>query len=367
MSRFDPALLNRIVVKVGSSSIVKPDGMVRLGFLGKLATTIVRLYGKGTMVVLVSSGAIALGAKRLGFSDRPTQITDKQACASVGQTELMTLYQTLFSALSFQAGQVLLTRDGLMDRRRYLNARETLLRLMEMNIIPIINENDSVSVDEIKFGDNDELSSLTAGLIDGDLLVLMTDVDGLYKAGNLVEQIDHDVHEFIDQVEDQQGVMGQGGMQTKLEAAGLCCEYGIPSMIIRGNGSVLDKALLGEKVGTYIKPKSKKMLSRDRWLANAAMTEGVLLIDAGAAKAVALGHKSLLPKGIDRIDGDFLRGGVVSLMAPDGKEIGRGIVRYSSEDLEKILGCHGSDIELVLGFTFGAKVVHQNDIVLFSS
>jgi len=369
--RFDPSSLHRIVIKVGSTSIVRPDGLVRLGFLGKLVTTVCQLHKQGANAIIVSSGAIAMGTIQLGRADRPVRIQEKQACASVGQTELMTLYQKLFSTLSMQTGQVLLTRDDLEDRRRYLNARETLLRLLELGIVPIVNENDSVSVDEIQFGDNDELSALVAGLIDADLLALLTDVDGLYDGdpqsdpnAKVIETVNQPIQELLDLAGNRGSAFGRGGMRSKLEAARLCRNFGIPCIVIRSNGSVLEQALRGEPVGTYFVPLSHKVDGRSRWLAKAAAVHGTLFLDEGATQAVTSGGKSLLPRGIAKIAGQFARGAVVILADERGKEIGRGVVHYGSADLERIIGKHGSEIESVLGFTFGDEVVHRDDIVL---
>ncbi len=369
--RFDPATLKRVVIKVGSSSIIQPDGPVRLGFLGKLATTIAELHGRGVQIVLVSSGAIALGRKRLGMEKKPVHIEDKQACAAAGQMELMSLYQNMLSTLSMQTGQVLLTRDDLEDRRRYLNARETLKRLLELGVLPIINENDSVSVDEIQFGDNDELSALVAGLVDADLLVLLTNVDGLFDANpkdnpdaKLIECIDCSADEYFDNADNRETDLGKGGMRSKLAAAQICRGFGIPCVIARSKGSILEKALNGESVGTYVQPLECHVGSRDRWLSKAAAVQGSLSLDPGAVEALTKNGKSLLPKGIVAVDGDFKRGAVLSITDDHGKEIGRGVARYNSRDLQRIMGKYAVEIESILGYTFGDCVVRQDDLAL---
>ena len=371
MKRFEQSSIHRLVIKLGSSSIIRADGIVRLGFLGKLVTTIGILRRSGVEIVLVSSGAIAMGAQLLNYEEPPVKISDKQACASTGQMELMTLYQKLFSSLKIKIGQVLLTRDDLEDRRRYLNARDTMFRLFDLGIIPIVNENDSVSVDEIKFGDNDEVSALVAGLVYADLLVLMTDVDGLYDADPLsdqearvIETVEGPIEQFIENARQTKSSFGSGGMHSKLEAAKLSHNYGIPCVIARAKGRTLKKVLAGENVGTLIAPAEKKVDGRARWIAKAAAVSGNIVLDQGAVDAVSTGHNSLLPKGIKSIEGDFLRGAVVVLSDPEDCEIGRGVVRYGREDLDKIIGKHGSEIESVLGFTFGDEAVHQHDLVL---
>jgi len=371
--RFDPASLKRVVIKVGSSSIIQPDGMVRLGFLGKLATTIAQFHRRGVHIILVSSGAIALGRKRLGMDKRPVRIEDKQACAAAGQMELMSLYQNMLSILSLQTGQVLLARDDLEDRRRYLNARETLGRLMELGVVPIINENDSVSVDEIQFGDNDELSALVAGLIDADLLVLLTNVGGLYDDNpktnpnaKLIEIIDRSPEEYFAYIDDKETALGKGGMRTKLGAAQICRGFGIPCVIARSKGSIVEKVLEGRPVGTYVEPLQCKVCSRNRWLAKAAAAAGGLSLDPGAVEALTKNGKSLLPRGIVKVEGSFKRGAVLALTDVKGVEIGRGITRYNSRDLQRIIGKFGNEIESILGYTFGDCVVRQDDIAFTS-
>jgi glutamate 5-kinase len=370
MPRFDPQQLRRVVFKVGTSSILKESGLVRLGFLGKLVTTIGRLHQRGVQCVLVTSGAIALGARQLGLAKRPVRVQDKQACAAAGQTELMALYQKLFSTITLQTGQVLLTRDALVDRRRYLHARETMLRLLEWGVVPVVNENDSVSVEEIQFGDNDELSALVAALIDADLLVLLTDVEGLYDAdpkeepkAKVIATIDEPIEDLLANISNRPTRFGRGGMKSKLLAAQYCRNCGIACVIAPSRADLLERVLAGEEIGSFVPP-GPKVDGRARWLARAASVEGEIRIDAGAEKALREKGKSLLPKGIVKIDGDFARGDAVVVADAEGREIGRGFVRYGSEDLARIVGKRGSEIESLLGFTFGDEVVHRDDLVL---
>ncbi len=370
MRRFDPTNLRRVVFKVGTSSILKENGLVRLGFLGKLVTTIGRLHADGVQVVLVTSGAIALGARQLGLPKRPVRVQDKQACAATGQTELMALYQKLFSTLALHTGQVLLTRDALDDRRRYLHARETVLRLLEWGVVPVVNENDSVAVEEIQFGDNDELSALVAALIDADLLVLLTDVAGVYDAdpkthpdARVIDQLTQPIEELLAMVDDHPSRFGSGGMRSKLLAAQYCRNCGIACIITGSRADQLDQLLAGERIGSFV-PSGPRVDGRARWLARAASVQGTIHVDAGAALALREKHKSLLPKGVIRATGAFVRGDTVRLMDPDGKEVGRGVARYGGADLALIRGKHGREIESVLGFTFGDEVVHRDDLVL---
>ena len=370
MLRFDPAKLRRVVFKVGTSSILKETGLVRLGFLGKLVTTIGRLHADGVGVVLVTSGAIALGARQLGLEKRPVRLQDKQACAAAGQTELMSLYEKLFSTLGIHTGQVLLTRDALEDRRRYLYARETMLRLLEWGVVPVVNENDSVAVDEIQFGDNDELSGLVAALIDADLLVMLTDVEGLYDAdpksspgAKIIDTLDQPIDELLDKVGGRPTRFGRGGMRSKLMAARFCRNCGIACIIAASRSNLLDPILAGEAVGSFVPP-GPRVDGRCRWLAKAATAQGSIKMDAGAAEALRLGKKSLLPKGVMSIKGEFSRGDAVILLDEKGREIGRGMARYASHDLARIKGKHGREIETVLGYTFGDEVVHRVDLAL---
>ncbi len=373
-ARFNPQMIERVVLKVGSSSIVGRDGEVRLGFLGQLVTLIGRLRATGRGVTLVTSGAIAMGYTRLGFPQRPTDIPSRQACAAAGQTELMTLYQKLLDTLGVQTGQVLLTREDFENRRRYLNAREALLKLMELGLVPVVNENDSVAVEEIQYGDNDLLSALVAGMVDADLLVLMTDVDGLYRTppdpgqrGELLDTLDGPIESWLAGVKDRENGLGSGGMRSKLEAANLARQYGIHCVIARSSGRVLADVLAGKSVGTYITPYDRKLPGRQRWLSAAAGTQGSLTLDAGAVRAVLEGGKSLLPIGVTKVTGTFLRGAVVGLEDGDGFELGRAAVRYRSDHLIRILGRQASEIEAILGYTFGDEVVHRDDMVLIQN
>ncbi len=360
-----------MVLKIGSSSIVRPDGLVRLGFLGRLVTTVAQLRQQDVSVVLITSGAIAMGTLQMRMPGRPTRIPDKQACAAVGQGALMALYQQLFTTVQLRVGQVLLTREDLQDRRRYLNARETLTRLLSLGVIPIINENDSVAVEEIQFGDNDMLSAMVAGLINADLLVLFTDVDGIYDVdprlradAKVIPMLEGPLDDLLNRVNENTSDHGTGGIRSKLMAGQLCRQFGIPCLITRGKAETLSKLLAGETAGTFIVPQARKSDSRARWLAKAAAVQGTLILDNGACAAVCEGGKSLLPSGIRGVEGDFVRGAVVNLVGPRRQKIGRGISRYAAEDLHKIAGMQSDQIEQMLGYTFGDEVIHRDDLVL---
>ncbi|RJO68495.1 MAG: glutamate 5-kinase [Myxococcales bacterium] len=372
MFRFDPKKLKRIVIKIGSSSIVGQDGAVRLGFLGELVALTGERVRNGAGVVLVTSGAIAMGFTRLGFAKRPADIPSRQACAAAGQTELMALYQTLFSANGQKAAQVLLTRDDIEDRRRYLNAREALSRLLALGLVPIINENDTVAVEEIVFGDNDRLSALVAGLVDADLLVLLTDVDGLCarppangEKPEVIRAIDGPLENLGAVVGRAPQKLGSGGMVSKLEAAKTCREYGIPCVIARSSGEALTRVLDGEEEGTFVAPLGRKILARERWLLRAAGVQGTLVVDDGAAAALRAG-KSLLPRGIAEAAGQFARGAVVEVKDESGAVVARGLARYAASDLRAILGKNTREIESILGYTYGSEAIHRDSLVLIN-
>ena len=371
--RFDPAKLRRVILKVGSNSIVSKNGEVRLGFLGELVTIISRLMKAGTGVVLVSSGAIAMGFTRIGLSKKPTDIPSRQACAALGQTELMSLYQRLFDAQGTRSAQVLLVRDDLEDRRRYLNAREALLKLIDLKVVPVVNENDSVGIEEIVYGDNDLLSALVAGAVDADLLVLLTDVEGLYDSppgvhhgAKLIHRVTGDIGVHLLSASGSSSGLGSGGMRSKLEAAALCSGLGIPTVISKADGTALGEVLSGGERGTFIPAVPRKVDSRRRWLSKAAQVQGTLTLDDGAVVAITQKQKSLLPTGITSVEGDFPRGAPISLCTTDGLEIGRGFSRYPADDLRRVIGKHGKAINRELGYTFGDEAVHKDDMVLIT-
>ena len=362
----------RIVVKVGSSILASVEKGLNHRAFAQLAKEISELKHQGVEVALVSSGAIAAGMGKLGYKTRPRSITQKQATAAVGQSRLMNIYETHFSRHQRMVAQVLLTRDDLSDRQRFLNARNTLLALLELGIVPIINENDTVVVDEIQFGDNDNLSALITNLIEADLLIILTDIDGLCDADPrmhpeakcipLVEDVDKDMG---DKVGGTAGGTTVGGMVSKVDAARKASRFGIPTVIASGRREgVLHQILKGKQVGTLILPKMETLSSRKHWIAFNLKPRGDIVVDAGAKKAIVQKGKSLLASGVVEINGDFDRGESVSCVGPLGREFARGLVNYSASELKRIKGLRSGQIEKMLGYKYSDEVIHRDDLVV---
>jgi glutamate 5-kinase len=362
----------RIVVKVGSSILASPEKGLHQEVFSHLAKEISELKRQGIEIVLVSSGAIAAGMEKLGYKTRPQSITQKQATAAVGQSRLMNVYEQYFSRSQQMVAQILLTHDDLSHRRRFLNARNTLMTLLELGIIPIINENDTVVVDEIKVGDNDNLSALVTNLIGADLLVILTNIDGLCDADPrlnpkarcipLVEDIDMDMGEIIG---DTEGEWNVGGMVSKIQAAKKASHFGIPTVIANGTRKeVLHQILKGKETGTFILPKLEALSSRKHWIAFNLKPQGDVIVDEGAKKAIVQRGKSLLPSGVVKVKGTFDRGDLISCLGPQGREFARGLVNYSAPELEKIRGLRSDKIEQVLGYKYSDEVIHRDDLVV---
>jgi glutamate 5-kinase len=362
----------RIVVKVGSSILASVEGGLHYDVFSRLTKEISELKRQGFEIVLVSSGAIAAGMEKLGYKTRPQAITQKQATAAVGQTRLMNIYESYFSRYQQMVAQVLLTHDDLSHRRRFLNARNTLLTLLELGIIPIINENDTVVVEEIKFGDNDNLSALITNLIGADLLIILTDIEGLCDSDprenpnarciSLVEDIDVDTREIAGGTKSETSV---GGMLSKIQAAQKASRFGIPTVVARGTKEeVLHQILKGKEIGTLILPKGEALSSRKHWIAFNPKPKGDLILDDGAKKAIIQKGKSLLPSGVVKIKGGFDRGDLVTCLGPRGKEFARGLVNYNAMELEKIKGLRSDQIESVLGYKYSDEVIHRDDLVV---
>jgi len=361
----------RIVVKVGSSILASVEKGLLYEVFSHLAKEISDLKRQGFEFVLVSSGAIAAGMEKLGYKIRPQAITQKQATAAVGQTRLMKIYEDYFSRYQQMVAQILLTHDDLSHRRRFLNARNTLLTLLELGIIPIINENDTVVVDEIKFGDNDNLSALITNLIGADLLIILTDIDGLCDSDPrvnpharcipLVEEIDAD----LDGIVGTKSEISVGGMISKIQAARKASRFGIPTVVARGTKEgVLHQILKGKEIGTLILPKRDALSSRKHWIAFNPKPKGDVIVDEGAKKAIVQKGKSLLPSGVVKIRGSFNRGDLVTCLGPRGKEFGRGLVNYSATELDKIRGLRSDQIESTLGYKYCDEVIHRDDLVV---
>ncbi len=361
----------RIVVKVGSTLVTDQGrGLDRAAIAG-WAAQLAALRAMKKEVVLVSSGAIAEGIKRLGWLRRPTVMHELQAAAAVGQMGLVQAYESGFAGHGIGTAQVLLTHADLADRSRYLNARSTLLTLLGLGIVPIINENDTVITDEIKFGDNDTLGALVANLIDADALVILTDQAGLYSSDPRKDPAAHLITEgragdpTLEAMAGGAGSpIGRGGMLTKILAARRAASSGAHTLIASGREpDVLVRLAHGEAIGTQLVAPMARLSARKQWMADHLQIAGRLLLDAGAADAVGSGGRSLLPIGVTSVDGGFSRGDVVACIAPDGREIARGIVNYSSSDARRIAGHASAQIETLLGFVDEPEMIHRTNLL----
>jgi len=340
-------------------------------FIEKLVRDIATLSKRNKEIVLVSSGAIGMGRRKLGVKNKLITIPSKQALASIGQTDLMNLYYQFFQKHNLSIGQVLLTRTDLFSRSSYLNARNTILTLLKLKVIPIVNENDTVAVEEIKFGDNDTLSALVAGLIDADLLIIFSDIEGLYTAdpkkdpeAKLIKEVKR-IDEEVEKIAKSSIIKGRvGGMQTKIEAAKIATHSGIPVIIGGEKENFLPDIFSGKKVGTLFLPQATHLASRKRWIAYGHRSRGEIIVDRGAKDALVKRGRSLLPAGIKEVEGDFEIGDSVILLDEEKKEFARGIVYYSSKELKKIKGIKSSFIESLLGYKYYDEVIHRDNLVI---
>lgn len=362
----------RIVVKIGSGVLTGGGNDIEPGILEGLAEDIAALRARRIEVVVVSSGAVAAGRQALGLSDRPKTLPQKQAAAAVGQSRLMRAYEEAFSRHGLKVAQILLTRDDLANRRRFQNARGTLDTLLACGIIPVINENDTVVVDELKFGDNDNLSALVTNLAEAQLLLIMTDIDGLYTAdprkdpnATLIDQVKTITREMERGAGSSGTSVGTGGMATKLAAAKKVVKSGVAAIVFAGKvQGNLARVMAGETVGTLFLPSGESLNRRKHWIAYTLRPAGSIQVDAGAREVLAKHGKSLLPSGIGKVEGRFARGACVRVLDPEGVEFARGIVDYSSQEIAEILGHKSSDIEKILGFRYGDDVIHRDNLVL---
>ncbi len=361
----------RLVVKVGTNTLTGGDDHLARPAMAGVARQIARLVREGHEVALVSSGAIVAGREALNVTRNGKDIPFKQVLAAVGQTKLMQMWDELFSREGLMVAQTLLTRGDLADRQGYLNSRNTLLALLDRHVVPIINENDVVATEEIKIGDNDNLSALVANLIDADLLVLLTDQAGLYTAdprryasATLIAEVPIISDAILALAAGAGTARGTGGMMTKLQAARLATESGITVFVAGGTiENVLVKAVKGEDVGTRFPSSRTRMESRKRWILSGLAGKAAAHIDAGAVTALGRG-RSLLPAGVVNVKGPFDRGDSVNIVGPENKSIGCGVANYSSADLERIKGCRSAQITQILGYHFGDEVIHRNNVVM---
>ncbi len=368
------AQARRLVVKVGSSLVTDEGRGLDHAAVARWSGEIAQLRATGKEVVLVSSGAIAEGMLRLGWTTRPRAIHDLQAAAAVGQMGLVQAYERAFSTHGLHTAQVLLTHDDLADRRRYLNARSTLTTLLRLNVIPVINENDTVTTDEIRFGDNDTLGALVTNLIEADVLVLLTDQAGLYTAdprkaagATLIREGRAGDPALEAMCGGAGSALGRGGMLTKVLAARRAARSGASTIIASGREpEVLLRLASGEAVGTALVAAPVTLAARKQWLADHVQLAGRLRLDAGAVKALARDGKSLLPIGVVSVEGSFDRGEVVGCYAPDGVEVARGLVNYGSQDTARIVRKASSEIESILGYVDEPELIHRDNLVLLA-
>lgn len=363
----------RIVVKVGTSTITYSNGKRNFSQIDRLARELSDLQNQGKEMILVTSGAVAVGVDRLGLPGKPATIPGKQAAAAVGQGVLMHTYEKFFADYGQVVAQVLLTRTEAIDRHRYTNSRNTFMELLRQRVIPIVNENDVVALDELKIGDNDNMSALVAGIVDADLVIILSDIDGLYTANpqtNPDAVLVSTVPEITPEIEASAGGVGSargtGGMATKIQAAKAATSSGIQLVIASGTEkNAIPRILQGEKIGTLFLSRENRLQFRKRWLAFGAKIQGSIVVDDGCAKAVCkAGSCSILPAGIYQIVGEFQTGSTVSVIDKDGHELARGLVHYSSEELKLIKGCKSGDIEGILGHKNYDEVIHRDDLVI---
>jgi glutamate 5-kinase len=361
----------RVVLKLGSA-VLTADEDLNLPLIQRLVAEISRLRSADREFILVSSGAIAAGCRKLGLASRPAGIPQAQAVAAAGQSILMRAYEEAFAEFGLKVAQILLTHDDLESRRRFLNARNTLFALLQWQVVPIINENDTVATDELKFGDNDNLAALICNLAGADLLILLTDADGLYEQDprehpearllTLVPSIDAQVEKAAG----KSGILGRGGMITKLSAAKKAGAAGLPVLIANGLApGILGKIFAWEEVGTLFLPQEQKLTSRQYWLAYNVTPKGAILVDHGAREALVRHHKSLLPAGILEVFGGFRKGDAVHLLESDGKPFAVGLTNYSAREIGRIKGRQSQEIAQTLGQKGYEEVIHRDNLVVF--
>ena len=363
--------VRRCVVKIGSALITNGGQGLDVPAIGHWVAQMAALRARGVEVLLVTSGAVAAGMQRLGVRSRPHELHELQALAAVGQMGLVQLYETAFQRHGLHTAQVLLTHQDLADRKRYLNARSTLRTLIRHGVVPVINENDTVATEEIRFGDNDTLGALVANLVEADVLVILTDQPGLYErdprqdpSARLVTQGAAGDRRLLDMAGGS-GALGRGGMRTKLLAAEMAARSGAATVIAWGREpDVLGRVLAGEVIGTYLIPTQGRVAARKQWLAAHAQVRGRLTLDAGACRVIREAGRSLLPVGVKAVEGEFTRGEIVSCVDPDGREVARGLVNYGAEEARRIMGQASDRIEAILGYVDEPELIHRDNMVV---
>ena len=369
--KFDFERAKRVVVKVGSNVLTADNGL-NLKAMRSIARQICKLIDSGLEVILVSSGAMASGIKKIGLAQRPDELPKRQAVAAIGQAGLMMEYEKAFGRYSQKVAQILLTSEDLTSRKRYLNARNTLNTLLSWQVVPIVNENDTVWIEEIKLGDNDNLAAMITLLMDADIMINLTDIDGLYTQdprvypeAELITTVSRITKETERFAGDIPGALGTGGMISKIKAARKVNSAGVPMVIARGDKpNILIKLFGGQKHGTYFVPKTQRLTSRKCWIAFSLKPQGVLKIDDGAAKALLRNGKSLLPSGILEVASDFGVGAPVQFVDRHNEILGIGLVNYSSSEIKKIMGLKSNRIKQVLGHKSYDEIIHRDNLAI---
>ncbi len=370
--RTDFSKAGRIIVKIGSALLTGGGrGLDKTAIAGWVAQ-IAELNRQDRQIVLVSSGSVAEGMSRLGWKTRPKSLHELQAAASVGQMGLVQTYESLFRSHGLHTAQILLTHDDLSERQRYLNSRSTLLTLLKLGVVPVINENDTVATEEIRFGDNDTLGALVANSVEAELLVILTDQPGMYErdpgvdpAAKLISQANINDPALSDMVGESRSGLGRGGMVPKLRAARLAARSGAATVIVGGREpDVLTRVISGENLGTFLVPDTSPLIARKRWLAGQLKLKGSLVVDDGAARVLKESGRSLLSIGVAAVSGDFERGDLVACIDACGREVARGLVNYSAEETRRIMRQPSSRIEELLGYVDEPELIHRDNLVL---
>jgi len=373
MSRMTATQNNpRWVVKIGSSLLTNHGRGLDQAAIARWVEQIAALQESGVQIILVSSGAVAEGIKRLGWSRRPHAVYELQAAAAVGQMGLIQAYESCFKRHAIHTAQILLTHDDLSNRQRYLNARSTLRALLDLNVVPVVNENDTVTTDEIRFGDNDSLAALVVNLVEADALLLLTDQSGLFDKdprkhadARLISQTPANDASLDAMVNGDAGELGSGGMLTKVRAARLAARSGARTVIAHGNTeNVITRVVSGETLGSLLVPENEPLAARKQWLASHLQPHGKLVLDVGAVRVLRDSGSSLLAVGVTKVQGKFDRGEVVSCLDAQGKEVARGLVNYNVDESRKILGHASSKIESILGYVDEPELIHRDNLVL---
>ncbi len=372
MQRELPENIKRVVIKIGSQVLTGAEGALDMAVIAHICHDISKLRGKGIQPIIVSSGAIAAGRCELGMNEKPRTIPQKQAAAAIGQTSLIRAYQEGMAPYELKVAQLLLTSEDLANRKRFLNTRATIDTLLGFGIIPVINENDTVVVDEIKFGDNDNLSALVTNVAEAHLLIILTDIDGFYSSdprkypdAKLIPLVKNITREIEKAAAGVGSDVGTGGMATKIAAARKAGRNGAPTIVVHGKSEgIICRAVTGDSVGTLFLPSAKGLNRRKHWIAYSLKPRGAVFIDRGAEEALSRDGKSLLPSGIVRVEGRFERGASIRICGSYEKEFARGLADYSSSEISLLAGHKGSEIESILGYRYSDVIVHRDNLVI---